>query len=86
MKEKVVDWGDKIVTGHMDWVNVALALHTVIWKNSGYPSSTVSSTEQECEETMRPAILAVLPKLGLNRNFPCDILFGSKSNFKDTIQ
>ena len=35
-------------------------------------------TKDECEEIMRPALNAALPKMGLNRHFPRDVLFGSK--------
>ena len=63
MLQKSQDWGDKISAGHMDRTNVALALNTTIWKTLSYPLPTTLLTKLECDEIMRPALLAALPKM-----------------------
>lgn len=78
MKAKSQDWEDTITAGHMDQVNVAIALTTTIWRTLSYPLLATVFTKEECEEIMRPAIRAALPKMGLNRNFPRDVVFGAK--------
>jgi len=79
MKAKSRDWADKISSGHMDRVNVSIALRTTIWRTLGYPLATTLLTLEQCDEIMKPALNAALPKMGLNRHFPRAVLHGPKS-------
>ena len=73
------DWGDKITAGVLDRASVAVALNMTIWKTLGYPLSATLLSKNECEDIMRPALQAALPKMGFNRNMPRAVVFGPKA-------
>mmetsp|Transcript_5909 Transcript_5909/g.9058 ORF Transcript_5909/g.9058 Transcript_5909/m.9058 type:complete len:1660 (+) Transcript_5909:3576-8555(+) len=77
MKRQSKDWADKITAGHMDRVNVAIALKTTVWRTLGYPLAATLLTKAECEDIMKPTINAALSKMGMNRHFPRDVVFGA---------
>ena len=52
-----------------------MALNTTIWKLLSYPLAATTLLEEDCNNIMRPTIMAALPRLGLNRYFPRTVLF-----------
>lgn len=70
MYKDTQDWADKITAGHMDHSTAYIALTTTIWKKLCYPLQATLLSKQECDQIMKPVLNAILPKMGLNRNFP----------------
>lgn len=66
MLAQSTSWGDKISAGKLH----RIALRTTIWKTLGCPLSATLLSKSECESTMRPALNAALPRMGIDQHFP----------------
>ena len=66
LKQKFQIWIDTIILGHINRVDITVALNTTIWKSLLYPLAATTLTEEDCNNIMRPTIMAALPRLGLN--------------------
>ena len=76
MKKKTKYLGELIRTGHVDrhetWTNLTL----VAMKSLEYPLPALTLSEEECTQIMWPLLKSYLPRAGLNRHFPRDVLYG----------
>ena len=75
LKEKSQVWVDNIIAGHLNRVNITVALNTTIWKSLSYPLAATTLLEEDCNNTMHPTIIVALPRLGLNKYFPRTVIF-----------
>lgn len=64
--------------GHLDRYESWVALTRVCTKSLEYPLPAMTFSEKQCKQYMAPMLRSYLPKAGFNRNFPRDILYGSK--------
>jgi hypothetical protein len=53
-------------------------LNSTILKTLEYPMAATTITEKQWNYIMSPILQAGLPRSGLDRHFPCDILYGPK--------
>jgi hypothetical protein len=70
MKDASIKWADQIRVGKLQKDEVALVLHSTLWKTLAYPLPCTSLTKQQCKEIMAPALTQALPAMGVCRNFP----------------
>ena len=77
MKKKTTRLGEMVRTGHIDRKESWTALNAVAMKSIEYSLPALTLSEQECTQIMWPLLKAYLPKAGINRNFPRDILYGN---------
>jgi hypothetical protein len=66
-------------TGFLSKADAWYALNMTILKTLEYPMVATTISEKLWEYIMAPILQAGLPRLGIARNFPRDILFGPKS-------
>jgi hypothetical protein len=63
-------------TGFLSKNDAWYALTATILKTMEYPMATTTMSEKDWNYIMAPILLASLPRSGLDRTFPCDVLFG----------
>ena len=66
--------------GHLDRNESWTTLTHVALKAIEYSLPALTLSEKECTSIMAPLLQSHLPKSGLNRNFPRDILYGPMKN------
>ena len=76
MKKKTQYLGELVRTGHLDRHEAWTSLTLVALKSIEYPLPALTLSEDECVQIMWPLLRSYLPKSGLNRHFPRDILYG----------
>lgn len=77
MRQKTTKYGEMVRTGHVDRHKAWTALNAVAMKSIEYSLPALTLSEKECTEIMWPLLKNYLPKSGLNRNFPRDVLYGN---------
>ena len=77
MKKKTTKLGEMVRTGHVDRAEAWTALNAVAMKSIEYSLPALTLSEQECTQIMWPLLKAYLPKAGINRNFPRDVLYAN---------
>ena len=77
MIKKTSKLGELIRTGHLDHSEAWTALSTVAMKSLEYALPALTLTEEECSKIMWPLLRGYLPKMGVNRKFPRDVLYGN---------
>ena len=76
MKKKTEYLGELVRTGHLDKHEAWSSLTLVAMKSIEYPLPAFTLTEDDCTKIMWPLLKSYLPKTGVNRHFPRDILYG----------
>jgi hypothetical protein len=79
LRAKAESFADYMRTGFLSKNDSWYALNATILKTMEYPMATTTMTETEWNYIFAPILLASLPKAGLDRSFPRDILFGPSS-------
>ena len=76
LKTKTKELGELVRTGHLDRHESWTTLTHVAMKSIEYALPALTLSEKECTSIMTPLLSTHLPKSGINRNFPRDILYG----------
>ena len=80
IKEKTKKLAELVRTGHLDRHESWTTLTHVALKSIEYALPALTMPEKECTSIMSPLLESHLPKSGLNRNFPRDVLYGPVEN------
>jgi hypothetical protein len=74
--EKARDYKMKIASSKLPREAALLSYNVYLLPKLGYPLPTMHLTEATCSDIQAPTLLALLPKLYLNRNMARSIVFG----------
>ena len=77
MKEKMVQLGEYIRTGHVSRKEAWTSLNLIAMKSLEYALPVMTYTEDECSELMWPLLKQFLPKAGINRNMKREIVYAT---------
>ena len=87
MKDKATYYGEMIRTGHVDKYEAITVLKSMAMKSLEYSLPAMTLSQEECASITWPLYKAILPKAGINRYFPRNVLFGTQEmngmGFKD---
>ena len=78
LRGKAEEFADAIRTGFLKKNDAWYALNSTILKTMEYPMAVTTIKEQEWNHIMVPILKASLPRSGIERNFPRDVLYGPK--------
>ena len=78
LRGKVEEFADAIRTGFLKKNDAWYALNSTTLKTMEYPMAVTTIKEQEWNHIMVPILKASLPRSGIERNFPRDVLYGPK--------
>jgi hypothetical protein len=73
---KAEEFADSLRTGFLKKNNAWYALTSTIMKTMEYPMAVTTIKEHEWNYIVAPILQAGLPRSGIERNFPRDVLFG----------
>jgi hypothetical protein len=76
LRKKADDFAESMRTGYLSKNDAWYALTATIMKTLEYPMAAVTLNEREWNYIMTPILRASLPRAGIDRTFPRDILFG----------
>jgi hypothetical protein len=79
LRKKSEEFAESMQTGFLSKADACYALDMTILKTLEYPMVATTITEKLCEYIMAPILQAGLPRAGIARHFPRDVLFGPKS-------
>jgi hypothetical protein len=79
LRKKTENFAESMRTGTLSKADAWYALNTTILKTLECPMAATMITEKEWEYIMAPVLLADLPRSGIARNFPRDVLYGPKT-------
>ena len=79
LRGKAEEFADALRTGFLKKNDAWYALTATILKTIEYPMAATTLAEHEWDHIMVPILKAGLPRSGIERNFPRDILYGPKS-------
>ena len=77
MKEKMVQLGEYIRTGHVSRKEAWTSLNLIAMKSLEYALPAMTYTEDECNELMWPLLKQFLPKAGINRNMKREVVYST---------
>jgi hypothetical protein len=78
LRKKAESFADDLRTGFLKKNDAWYALNSTILKTMEYPMASTTIKEKEWNYIMAPILRAGLPRSGIERNFPHDILYGPK--------
>ena len=76
MTNQAAEWGECLQTGLLSKALAWQAMHTTIIKSLKYPLPATTMTKEECEGIMGTMLCYGLPKAGIFRYMPKDLVFG----------
>ena len=76
LEKKTRSWAETIRTGYLQHNDVLRAIKTTIQKTLEYPMSVIVLTRQQWEKIFSPVLRAALPKSGVCRTFPREVVYG----------
>ena len=76
MKKKTKYLGELIRSGHVDRNETWTSLTMVAMKSLEYPLPALTLSENDCIQIMWPLLKSYLPRAGINRHYPRDVLYG----------
>jgi hypothetical protein len=76
LRQKAEEWADNIRTGFLDRNDAWYALNFTIMKSLEYPMMATTMSKQEWNFILRPILLSGLPKCGVARTFPREVVHG----------
>ena len=76
LRKKTEDFAECMRTGFLSKNDAWYAINTTIMKTLEYPMTATTISEENWEHIMVPLLAAGLPRAGMARTFPRDILFG----------
>ena len=68
------NWASRVRSGHLSTSDAWLSLTTTVMKTLEYPLAALTLTKEECDSIMQPLLREGLPKIGLGRTFPRDVI------------
>ena len=78
IKNKMKAYAEHIRTGHLNrheaWINLSM----IAMKTLEYTLPAMTLSQQQYNSIMAPVLRSFLPQMGLNRNFPRDLLYSPK--------
>jgi len=74
---QTTDYQTKIATSKLPKEAALLSYNVYLLPKLGYPLPALTFTEQQCHNLQSPTIMALLPKIQLNRHIARSIVFGS---------
>lgn len=78
LRLKAETWKEHISVGHLNRQEAWYALDSTIYQSLKYPLPALTMTKEECTKIMAPVLAAGLPNSSICRNFPRNVLYGSK--------
>lgn len=78
IKEKMNKYVEYIRTGHVNRHEAWINLNMVAMKSLEYMLPALTLTQAQYTSIMAPILRQFLPKMGINRNFPRDLLYAPK--------
>jgi hypothetical protein len=78
MKEKAILYGEAIRIITMWRGESGMSYNTFYMPSLGYGNPATTLSKKECEEIQRPALNAILPKMGIARTAPRAVVFGTE--------
>ena len=79
LREKADAFAEHVRTGFVTRDEAWHALNTTIMKTLEYPMEAISLNRKHWDYIMAPILRAVLPRSGIVRSFPRDVLYGPDS-------
>ncbi len=79
LRKKADAFAESMRTGYLSKNDAWYALTATIMKTMEYPMAAITLTEKNWEHIMVPILKAGLPRSGIDRSFPRDILYGPTS-------
>ena len=80
MVEKSTQWSQRLNGNYLGKNNSKLAMSMTVQRTLEYPLRALTLGRAECEKIQRPIVLAVLPRMGLARTFPRNVVFAPKAS------
>jgi len=74
-------WAAQVATYKANTIIQWLNFQLVLLPKISYSLMTTTFTKKECENILRPAILQLLPAIGMNRHFPRLMEYGHGKHF-----
>jgi hypothetical protein len=78
LRNKAEDFSESMRTGFLSKNDAWYALTATIFKTMEYPMATTTMNEKEWNYIISPILRVGLPRTGIDRSFPRDVLFGPK--------
>ena len=75
LREKTQTWAHKVQSGRLQKYDVLPMIKSTIMKTIEYPMALTHFTQKQWFNIMSPALMAGLPKAGVCRNFPRNMVF-----------
>ena len=75
LRDKVMEWANAIRCGWLKRNDVLPLLQCTVMKTIEYPMAVCTFSKRKWQEILAPAISAALPKAGICRNFPREVVF-----------
>jgi hypothetical protein len=79
LRQKADSFADSMRTGFLSKNDAWYALTATILKTLEYPMAAITLTEKDWNFIMAPILTSGLPRAGIDRSFPRDILYGPTS-------
>jgi hypothetical protein len=77
MKENAILFREAIMSSTMWRGESAMSYNAFYMPSLGYGTPVTTPTKKDCEEIQRPLVNAILPKMGIARNAPRAVVFGT---------
>jgi hypothetical protein len=81
MRHMADTWATEMRKGNLSKSEAWIALISTFWRSLSYPIPALNLTKDQCEKIMAPALVYVLPALGICHMFPRDLVFTSERYF-----
>jgi hypothetical protein len=77
MKTKAKGYSEAIIGISLQRGESSMVYNSYYMASISYGTAATLLTYKECEEIQRPAVNAILPKMGINRNTARTVVFGT---------
>jgi hypothetical protein len=77
MKEKAIRYGEAITSSSLKRGECAMDYNRCYMAILGYGTAATSLSMDECKESQKPPVNAILPNMGINRNTKREVVFGT---------
>ena len=65
--DKFQAWVDKIIVGHLNRINITVTLNTKMGKLLSHLSTTITLSEDDCNNIVQQIVMAAHSTLGINK-------------------
>jgi len=77
LKSKALKWADAVRTKHINPTEAWYSINHTIMKTIKYPLAATSISKKDMQDIMRPILQAALPKVRIQKHFPCKLVYGT---------